>query len=67
MKIFEQKLQLTQDESILFARFIVEEKDEEQPEITSLEVDLTKKVNSLYVPIRLITNFQVNPVIYTDE
>ena len=36
------------------------------PHITTVELNLNKKVNSLYVPIRLMTNFKKNPTIYTD-
>ena len=64
--IFQKKLGLIRDDAICFARFIVEEKDEESPKDTKVELNLNRKVNSLYVPIRLMTNFETNPTLYTD-
>ena len=65
-EIFEKKLRLVRDDAICLARFIVEERDEEMPHIKTVELNLNKKVNSLYVPIRLMTNFKKNPTIFTD-
>jgi len=49
-----------------FARFLVEEKDEDHPEIITILFDQNRQVNSQYIPVRLMTQFKAMPEIFTD-
>ena len=64
--IFIEKLGLSQSEAQDFARFIIEEKDEEQPDMTSITFNPSRQVNSQYIPVRLMSNFKKYPAVYTD-
>lgn len=54
-------------EALTFARFLVEEKDEEEPDNSTIELDLKRKVNSQYIPVRLMTNFTKYPTLYGEK
>ena len=47
------------------ARFLVEEKDEDEPDVTTIELKLSRKINSQYIPVRLMSNFTKYPALYT--
>ena len=57
---------MAKEESLTFSRFIIEEKDEENPS-TTIEFNKKRSVNSQYVPIRLMTNFSKMPTLYSDK
>ena len=48
-----------------FARFLIEEKDEDQPEIDTIVFDKKRSINSQYIPIRLMTSFKHMPALFT--
>jgi hypothetical protein len=48
---------MKEQEAIDFARFLIEEKDEDLPNITTIEYDPNRQVNSQYIPVRLMTRF----------
>ena len=65
-EIFQNVLALTQDQGIAFARFLIEENDEDEPEIVETSYDLQRQINSQYIPIRIMTLMGKTPAIYTD-
>ena len=65
-QIVEERLGLDHSDSVDLARFLIEEKDEERPEILEIEFDPNRKVNSQYIPIRIMTNFTKYPAVYSD-
>ena len=58
---------MTPEQAVEFARFLVEEKDEDHPEILTIMFDQNRQVNSQYIPVRLMTQFTALPAIYTDK
>ena len=45
----------------------LEEKDEETPEITTIQFKETRQINSQYIPVRLMTQFKEYPAVYNDK
>lgn len=66
-QIVQKLLALTPEESLILARFLVEEKDEEDSSMTKIQLDMKRHVNSQYIPVRLMTNFTSYPQIYSDS
>ena len=64
--IFYEILGLSVEQALDFARFLIEEKDEEQPNKTTIEFDPKRQVNSQYIPIRLMTSFRKYPTLFTE-
>jgi len=55
------RLELTNAEAVRFARFLIEEKDEENPKVDTIAFNPELKVNMQYIPIRLMTHFKTYP------
>ena len=60
------KLALEYLPALMFARFLIEEKDEDD-ERGMIELDMNRQINSQYIPIRLMTFFNYYPAQYTIE
>jgi hypothetical protein len=54
-------------QSLDFARFLIEERDEEDRTQTMIEFDPNRRVNSQYIPIRLQTRFKRYPTVFTEQ
>lgn len=54
-------------QSLNFARFLIEEHDEDDKTQRTIEFDPNRKVNSQYIPIRLQTRFKKYPAVYTEK
>lgn len=65
-EILKRKLNLSNQLGVDFARFLIEEQDEENPQ-ESIQFDLNRCVNSQYIPVRLMTNFKKYPAVYTNK
>jgi len=59
-------LGLSVEQALDFARFLIEEKDEAQPNQTTIEFNPKRQVNSQYIPIRLMTSFKKYPTLFTE-
>ena len=66
--ILEAKLALTSQQALDFARFLVEEKaDDDDSAEETIEYDPKRKINSQYIPVRLMTQFQELPMVYSPQ
>ena len=59
---------MSEHECLTFARFLIEEQEEEQASKTDqvIAFDYNRQVNSLYIPTRLMTLFTSYPYIFSD-
>lgn len=65
--ILQKKLALEPGVAFQFARFLVEEQDEEGPGAETIVLDPNRQINSQYIPIRLMTFFNYYPAPYSEE
>ena len=61
-----QSLGLSEYQAQIFARYLIEEKDESRPEETKVIFDPVKKVDSQLIIVRLMTQSSY-PLIYDDK
>ena len=47
------------------ARFLIEEKDEDRPNIKTIDFDPNRMVNVQYISVRLMSRFTYSPPIFT--
>jgi hypothetical protein len=66
-QILQAKLAMETEQALEFARFLIEQKDEDAPSSETIVFDLDRQINSQYVPIRLMTFFDYYPAPYTEE
>lgn len=65
--ILQNLLGMDKSQSLDFARFLIEERDEDDQTQTTIEFDPNRRVNSQYIPIRLQTRFRTYPAVFTEE
>jgi len=63
--VFKNKLGLTNDQAITFARFLIEEPDENKPD-AKIDYNPSKRINFQHIIVKLMTNSNY-PIIYREN
>lgn len=66
-QIWKEKINMEDSQALEFARFLIEEKDEDLPEVTTIELELNRQINSQYIPVRLMSMFTIYPTVYKEQ